>query len=491
MKMLQTRGKEIIDSEGSKVQLRGTCIGGWMNLENFIDGYPGTEHGIREAVAKAIGEEKAEFLFDRMLNYFFNEGDVKFLKECGANVVRLPFNYRHFENDTNPFKYKEEGFTRLDKVIKWCEENEVYVILDLHAVPGWQNSHWHSDNDKGVSLLWREPYYQDRTIALWKEFARRYRGRAVIAGYNIMNEPCTNTPDGDYPFNAFENYSPDWETMNKLYARIVEGIREVDPEHIIFIEGDNYARLFSGLEAPFAENLVYSSHNYILAGFGPGKYPGKFGTYKADLLDEDGYWDRDRQVKEFKAHEGTKYTDKYNVPLWVGEFGAQYNGPEDEIPDRLQAMDDQLSVFEEFGAHWTTWTYKDVGVMGWVTLDPESPYMKLIAPIQEKKNLLGAENFTGRFVVSPAKKEVDRLAALMEEIIGDSNLDHNSNNTCLQLVALAGYAAGLLQPVYANMFKGMTEEEIDKAMQSFDIKNCRINEGLVKVLKKHMEGNQV
>lgn len=27
-------------------------------------------------------------------------------------------------------------------------------------------------------------------------------------------------------------------------------------------------------------------------------------------------------------------------------------------------MDDQISMFEEFGAHWTTWTYKDVGVMG-------------------------------------------------------------------------------------------------------------------------------
>jgi hypothetical protein len=301
-----------------------------------------------------------------------------------------------------------------------------------------------------------------------------------------MNEPCTGTPEGDYPFNAYENYSSDWEAINKIYSKIVTAIRVVDPEHIIFIEGDNYSRLFKGLDAPFAENLVYSSHNYILAGFGPGKYPGKFGVYKADLLDDEGYWDRNRQVKEFKAHEGTQYTEKFDVPLWVGEFGAQYNGPAEEVPDRLGAMDDQLSVFGEFGAHWTTWTYKDVGVMGWVTLDPESPYMKLIAPVQEKKKLLGAENFTGRFVISPAKKEVNELASLMEEIIEDSYLIHDTNNTCLQLTALAGYAAALLQPVYANLFKGMSEEEIDKVMQSFDIKNCKINEGLVDILKKHM-----
>jgi aryl-phospho-beta-D-glucosidase BglC (GH1 family) len=485
MNMLQVRGKDIVDSSGKKVALRGTCIGGWMNLENFINGYPGTEHGVRAAVARVLGKEKAEFLFDRMLNYFFNEGDIKFIKECGATVVRLPLNYRHFEDDEDPFKYKEEGFARLDKVVKWCEKHELYVILDMHALPGWQNSHWHSDNAKEVSLFWRDKYYQDRVIALWQELALRYKGKAVIAGYNIMNEPCSNTPDGDFPNNAYINYSPDWERMNRIYSKIVEEIRTVDEDHIIFLEGDYYSKLFRGLEPPFTDNLVYSSHNYITAGFGPGAYPGEFRAYRSDLLHENGYWDRSKQVEEFRNHEGTQYTEKYNVPLWIGEFGAQYNGPAEEIPDRLRAMDDHLDVFEEHGAHWTTWTYKDVGVMGWAMLDPESSYMKLIAPVQEKKKLLGAENFTGRFTPSPAKGAVKELASLMEKLVDDPSIDHLTNNTCLGLVALTGYAASLLESVYANLFKGMTEEEIDKIMQSFDIKNCKINQGLVEVLKKH------
>lgn len=100
--------------------------------------------------------------------------------------------------------------------------------------------------------------------------------------------------------------------------------------------------------------------------------------------------------------------------------------------------------------------------------------------------MLGAENFTGRFTSSPAKEAVSELASLMEEIIGDANLNHDTNNTCLQLVNLEGYAAALLQPVYANLFKQMSEEEIDRVMQSFDIKKCKVNEGLIKVLRKHM-----
>ena len=35
----------------------------------------------------------------------------------GLNCLRLPFNYRHFEDDMNPFVFKESGFKHLDRVI--------------------------------------------------------------------------------------------------------------------------------------------------------------------------------------------------------------------------------------------------------------------------------------------------------------------------------------------------------------------------------------
>lgn len=488
MEILKVNGKLIVDSKGKPVLLRGTCIGGWMNMENFINGYPGTEMGLRSAAAEILGESRTRFFFNSMLENFFNEDDIVFLKGCGANVVRLPLNYRHFENDMEPFKYINEGFERLNRVVDLCEKNGIYVILDMHAVQGWHNAHWHSDNPRGISLFWDHIQFQQRFIALWEEFAQRFAGRSVIAGYNIMNEPCTNTANGDYPYNYYENYSPRWEKMNSVYRSVVKTIRKVDPDHIIFLEGDGYAQFFDGLEAPFAENLAYSSHNYITAGFGPGAYPGEFRTHRADRMGDNGYWDRKKQVEVFKNHQGTQYSDKFNVPLWVGEFGAQYNGPADEVSFRLRAMDDQLDVFNEFGAHWTTWTYKDVGVMGWVSPDPESEYMELIAPIQKMKGLLGAENFTGRFVSSPAKKIVKELATLMNDIIGDSDIGHMSNNACLAQAALTAYAGGLLEPVYIKRFKGLSEEKISDIMKSFAFKNCRPNHGLIGVLKKHLCG---
>ena len=70
------------------------------------------------------------------------------------------------------------------------------------------------------------------------------------------------------------NYKPNFGRMNAVYRRLVTEIRKIDSRHIIFLEGDEYARSFSGLEKPFDDNLAYSSHNYTVPGFGPGQYPG-------------------------------------------------------------------------------------------------------------------------------------------------------------------------------------------------------------------------
>ncbi len=55
---LKVSGTQIVDSSGEPVILRGAGLGGWMNMENFITGYPGHEHQHRAAMLKVLGEEK-------------------------------------------------------------------------------------------------------------------------------------------------------------------------------------------------------------------------------------------------------------------------------------------------------------------------------------------------------------------------------------------------------------------------------------------------
>ncbi len=462
--MLQVKGNQIVDGLGKAVRLRGTCVGGWMNMENFINGYPGDEHGIRAAMADVLGASKGQFFFDRWLDTFFAEEDVALIQQSGATVVRLPLNYRHFENDATPFRYLEAGFARLDRVVDWCAKHRLYVILDLHAVQGWQSTDWHCDNSSRHTHFWQHPHFQDRFVALWEEFARHYKGQEIIAGYNVMNEPVTNAPAGR--FLADQMYRSDWETINRVYRRVVKAIRAIDPDHIIFLEGDLFSQRFEHLDAPFADNLVYSSHNYTGPTYG----------FAASPSEEQRRQNRERQRELFLAHEGTRFTQRYQVPLWVGEFGGMGDS----------ALDDQLQAFEEFGAHWTIWTYKGIGMAGFVGVDPNSEYMQVLDPMHKAKEALGVETFW--FPGMPettAGGMMRELAHLVEQEIGDPDIDPAANLRYLRQAALDGYVAKLMQPSYAKRFKGMSESDLDRVLRSFALQNCRVRQEIMDVLGKH------
>lgn len=475
MDMLQTKNDLIIDAKGNPVRLRGFGVGGWMNTENFINGYPGFESGLRRALAETIGPATAGFLFDRMLDYFLAEDDIVEMKALGATVVRLPLNYRHFEGDAEPFKYLEKGFARLDRVLGWCAKHGLYAILDLHAVQGWQDPDWHSDHYGRLTLLWHHPHFQDRFTALWEEFARRYKDNATIAGYNVINEPVTGVPHGFFGYP----YQSNWEVLNHLYRRVVAAIRKIDPDHIIFLEGDLFSVLFAGLEPPFADNLVYSSHNYIRPCLEAGPYSGRFST---------GNWDPARMKQDFDLQEGTRFCREHRVPLWVGEFGGAFDGPAEDVPHRLRATDDQVAVFEQNSCHWTIWTWKDVGMMGMTTADPESEYLRTVAPVQRAKRELATDCWVTNQSRNAAQAKVAELGNLILQNLPDSGADPERFKFYLEQTSLGNYVGTFMQPFWARCFKGMTESRIDRCMQSFALKNCRENESLKAVLQKHMRG---
>jgi endoglucanase len=474
MDKLRIEKDQIVDESGRPVRLRGWGVGGWMNSENFINGYPGCEETLRELCVRELGREKAEHLWNRMLDHFLAEDDIRLMRELGATVVRLPLNYRHFESDAKPFAYLEDGFRRLDRVLDWCREAGLYAILDMHAVAGWQDPDWHSDNPTRSTLLWRHPHFQDRFIALWEELARRYRDDPVVAGYDVMNEPVTGAP---YGFHGFP-ITCDWAPLNALNQRVVEAIRKIDRAHIVFLEGDFFSTRFDGMAPPPDENIALTPHMYLRAGFGPGKYPGTF----------DGEpWDRAMMEKKFLAHEGTAYTRRHGIPLWVGEFGGLLNAPDGDLASRLRADDDQMSVFEQHGAHWAIWTWKDIGMMGAVTVDPDSAYMRRVAPVLEAKVAAATDAWIGNV---PSTKIRDSVMALGETVLGeipDVGLDRGLFQRYLVQTVCAHHMGTVLQPAWVKCFKDLSMEQIDEVMASFAVGRCRRNEKLLDVMRRHMK----
>ncbi len=128
------------------------------------------------------------------------------------------------------------------------------------------------------------------------------------------------------------------------------------------------------------------------------------------------------------------------------------------------------------------WTYKDVGVMGLAVTDPESDYMLRTAPVRELKAELGADWWTDiphgepHELLRPALEGVERICADRVEAGGIRNVFGR---------AWLDAASKVLMKPFAEQFEGMSEDEIGAMMESWRLENCRVNEGLVEILKKH------
>lgn len=342
---IQVSGEHFVQ-DGRIVRFRGFGIGNWMNTEHFMTGLPGTDHMKRKAWEEVYGKEQADEFWDRYLSDYMGEDDFAFLRELGVNVVRLPFTYRHFEDDQKPGDYRKEGFKHLDRMLELCSRYGIYAILDLHAAPGGQGPDSHADTDLGASRFWHDASYRQRVIGLWRFIASHYKDNPWVAGYDVLNEPVFVT---------------DGAVFNDFVEKVTEAIRQVDSRHIIFIEGDSWAQDFSMLEPPSDEQTAYSFHFYPVYSV-RGKEA----------------WTRD-DVERDLVPLIARIRDRFHRPLWCGETGSAYD--RERISDQSSLVRTTLDILEEQGVSWTLWAYKDAQAMSLVYPVDESPWMKLVREV--------------------------------------------------------------------------------------------------------------
>ena len=312
---LRTLGKKIINSKGEDVLLKGIGLGGWMLQEGYMmnsSGAADTQHEFKEKLNLLIGEEETKTFYSNWRKNFFQKQDLDSIKKWGYNSVRLAMHYNLFTPpiEAEPIQgentWLETGFEMVDELLTWCEANEIYLILDMHAAPGGQGHDAAiSDYDSDKPSLWESELNKSKTVALWGKLAERYKDKEWIGGYDLLNE--VNWPLGD-------------SVLRDLYVRITNEIRTYDSNHILFIEGNWFANDFSGLTPPWDSNMVYSFHKYW--------------TYNDTASIQ---WVLDMR-------------NQHNVPLWMGESGENSNVWYTEA----------INLFEDNNIGWSWWPWKRI-----------------------------------------------------------------------------------------------------------------------------------
>ena len=320
---LTVQGNKLVNQNDEEIQLKGVNVGGlfvtesWMSAPRMSEGK--TDHlTLTNTLYQRFGEEKTLKIWSSFREYFWSEEDLENCEEMGINTIRIPFSYMSLDPAFHNVPKKEGqefNFDALDEFVEGCARYHIYVILDLHGAYGSHNGQDHSGemlyDVSEVDFFYNEEK-QNKTIHLWEEIAKHYKGVNSIAAYDLLNEP------GEKAGSTSERH---WNFYDKLY----DAIRKVDNDRPLIMES-----CWDGANLPSPSiyqwnNVIYSFHNYS------------------------GTSDVTANLNSFKNKLNGVYAQTYDVPFYMGEFSCY--GSHESWRTTLQYLNEE-------NWHWTSWTYK-------------------------------------------------------------------------------------------------------------------------------------
>ena len=408
---LSTLGPYLKDDNSNNVILRGINLGGWMLQEPYLFQFTGaadSQHEFKEKLVEFIGQENTDNFYNAWYENFITQGDVDSLASHGYNSIRLPMHYNLFtlpiqdEPVSGENTWLDLGFSMVDNLLDWCESNNMYLILDLHAAPGGQG--FGSDiNDYNPNLpsLWESEENKNKTIALWGKLAERYSDEPWIGGYDLLNETHWDLAENE---------------LRNFYIDVTNEIRQHDQNHIIFIEGNGYANDFSGLTPPWDDNMVYSFHKYWSFN---------------DSLD----W-------------VTWIRNEYSVPLWMGEGGENSN----------QWFTEAIKVFEENYIGWAFWPWKKLeSISAPYAIPTNSNYQSLINYFRGESSAPSIENAVSGLMqlaedshISNNRFQKDVVDAMIRQVNSNETLPFNGQNNIPGILYASDYDLGAMNYAYSD-----------------------------------------
>jgi hypothetical protein len=218
--------------------------------------------------------------------------EIEAAQRAGANSFRLQHN--------------ETGAPAM-QVVQWCQERGLQFIFNA-------DEKWIPDIVEHYRKLARE--------------CKDYPPDAVA--YDLLNEPETRDPD----------------SYNALIRKITNAIREIDQQHLIYVEAipewgigsKPYPKAaLEHLASTGDPRTCYSFHDYTY------RLPARWPNDESDVRDLLSRW-----IPAFKL------SIDYRAPIDLGEFGAFEQTDQDCHTNAcaLTMMTDYLRVFDQFGWHW-------------------------------------------------------------------------------------------------------------------------------------------
>ena len=110
---VKVQGENLVKPDGSVLFIKGTNLGNWLNPEGYMFGFRKTNSAsfIDQCFKEMVGPDATAEFWKSFKDNYITRADIEFIASCGANTIRLPFNYRLFtDEDYMGLSSNQDGF---------------------------------------------------------------------------------------------------------------------------------------------------------------------------------------------------------------------------------------------------------------------------------------------------------------------------------------------------------------------------------------------
>jgi len=349
---------------------RGVSLGGWLLLEPGPSGALFEEgrrllQGSGDApqftceweLMEVLRREGALSALEKHRETYIGRRDFERIREMGLNAVRVPFGYWVAVGSTAGDPYEGPALEFLDRAVDWAEEFGLQVLLDLHGCPGGESCEAPCGRRQRPHDRWSWEHWRlDESLRALGVVVRRYRGRSVVTGIAVCNEPSPKVP---------------LDVLCRYYMRAAQAVRKAgmcsDQVTVVLPvfqrSVPEFASAWSKCAGRKFENVCFEVHWYHCF---ENEWHGM--TFAQHL----------RAVQDH-AHELNKY------PMMVGEWslalgrGAQ-PGKLSREELRVGFARAQLAAYRQASHGWFFWNWKDGHSAEW---DCQRSYEEGCLPLGE------------------------------------------------------------------------------------------------------------
>ena len=233
---------------------------------------------------------------------------IRYIRSEGFTTIRVPVTWKNHVGAAPDYAIRGEWFDRVQQVVDWCLEEDMYVILNMHHESAWLTN---ASKDYDQTMI--------QYRAIWTQIATRFQDYDEHLLFESMNEIGFDDL-GDTEGCALQN------RINAEFTELIRNSGGHNPERYLLLAGywTDIDKSCEGTILPEDDRVILSVHYYAPAAFAIADRSSSWG-YQETWGTEDDFAYLDGQMQKLKTH----FTDQ-GIPVIVGEFAANHTDKDTE-----------------------------------------------------------------------------------------------------------------------------------------------------------------